>query len=146
MFIVKGRGIFGASGIRHYSSLLSSKKHPLRFESVSVCQNCVVKRNLSTFETAYLKIVSLPAVHHLEDTLASVHDMTGLPWWCSIIVSTSLFRLLLTLPAHVTQQKVMGQHNLYCFLIGQYYLYCLLIGQYFLYCLLIGQYCLYCLP
>ena len=81
----------------------------LRFEATSICQSCAAKRSLSTFETAYLKIVSLPAVHQIEDTLASIHDSTGLPWWGSILLSTSLFRLLLTLPAHVTQQKVMAK-------------------------------------
>ena len=32
--------------------------------------------------------------------------LPGMPWWGTLMASTALFRLLLTLPAHVTQQKV----------------------------------------
>ena len=83
-----------------------------------------------------MKVVSLPIVHHIEDTFAYIHDTTGnwsklnsyvaaapqlfcldldeifcifnlgLPWWSTVMIGTGLFRLLLTLPAHVTQQKV----------------------------------------
>ena len=35
--------------------------------------------------------------------------LSGLPWWGTIMVSTAVFRLLFTLPAHVTQQKVMAK-------------------------------------
>ena len=33
--------------------------------------------SVSTMETMYGKIISLPAVHYIEDTLASIHDSTG---------------------------------------------------------------------
>ena len=36
----------------------------------------------------------------------------GLPWWGSLIVSTGLFRLILTVPAHITQQKVSAKRFL----------------------------------
>jgi len=64
---------------------------------------------MSTVESLYSKLISLPAVHYVEDTLASVHDTMGLPWWATIMLSTGLMRLLLTLPAHITQQKVMAK-------------------------------------
>ena len=35
--------------------------------------------------------------------------LSGLPWWATIMASTAAFRLILTLPAHVTQQKVMAK-------------------------------------
>lgn len=63
-------------------------------------------------ESMYMKLISLPMVHTLEDTLAHVHDTTGLPWWATIMASTAAFRLILTLPAHVTQQKVMAKRYL----------------------------------
>jgi len=69
-------------------------------------------RRVSTFESMYAKMISLPVVHHIEDTLSSIHDFTGFPWWCTIVLSTGLFRLILTLPAHVTQQKVMSKRFL----------------------------------
>ena len=64
---------------------------------------------MSTFESLYLKVVSLPAVHYIEDTMASIHDSTGLPWWATIVITTGTLRLLLTMPAHITQQKVMAK-------------------------------------
>merc|ERR1719342_578223 len=64
---------------------------------------------MSTFESLYLKVVSLPAVHYIEDAMASIHDSTGLPWWATITITTGTLRLLLTMPAHITQQKVMAK-------------------------------------
>ena len=34
-------------------------------------------RNISTLESMYQKLISLPAVHHIEDSLAYIHDATG---------------------------------------------------------------------
>jgi len=68
-----------------------------------------LSKHMSTFESMYFKVISLPPVHYIEDTLASIHDATGLPWGLTIVISTSIMRLLLTLPAHITQQKVMAK-------------------------------------
>ena len=38
-----------------------------------------------------------------------VYFSTGLPWWATIVLSTASLRLLLTLPAHITQQKVLAK-------------------------------------
>jgi len=66
-------------------------------------------RKMSTLDSMFNKMVSLPPVHYMEDTLASVHDTMGLPWWATIMLSTAVMRLALTLPAHITQQKVMAK-------------------------------------
>ena len=34
-------------------------------------------RNVSTLESMYQKLITLPAVHHIEDSLAYIHDATG---------------------------------------------------------------------
>merc|ERR1719369_821867 len=70
------------------------------------------KRQLSTLESLYSKLISLPSVHYIEDTLANMHDNMGLPWWATIMLSTGVMRLILTLPAHITQQKVMAKRYL----------------------------------
>ena len=75
---------------------------------LTLCRN----RQMSTFESMYLKVISLPPVHFMEDTLASVHDTIGLPWWATIMLSTGVLRLMLTMPAHITQQKVMAKRFL----------------------------------
>ena len=67
---------------------------------------------MSTFESLYMKVISLPPVHYIEDSFASIHDTMGLPWWATIILSTGVMRLMLTMPAHITQQKVMGKRYL----------------------------------
>ena len=64
---------------------------------------------MSTIDSMFNKLISLPPVHYMEDTLASVHDTMGLPWWATIMLSTGVMRLVLTLPAHITQQKVMAK-------------------------------------
>lgn len=63
-------------------------------------------RSISTFDSIVLKVASSPAVHFIEDGLASIHDSVGLPWWATIILSTAAARTFIFLPAHITQQKV----------------------------------------
>ena len=113
--------------IRQISILQQPRHHPplLNVQRPPGCQGS--SRSASTVEAMYMKLISLPVVHQLEDTLAQVHDtagvsndtcqdssdvlcvVSGLPWWATIMVTTAVFRLLFTLPAHVTQQKVMAK-------------------------------------
>ena len=62
--------------------------HQHRYHQPTVCSSsgghhdhdlASVRRvsSVSTMETMYGKIISLPAVHYIEDTLASIHDSTG---------------------------------------------------------------------
>lgn len=48
-------------------------------------------------------------VHYMQEGLISVHDLTGLPWWATIILSTFALRTLITLPLTVYQYKIMGR-------------------------------------
>jgi len=96
---------------RAFSSLIDNQRSRITLSPGNIAQNCC-QRNISTFESMYIKVISLPAVHHVEDSLAYFHDTTGLPWWGSLVLSTGIFRLLLTLPAHITQQKVSAKRYL----------------------------------
>ena len=64
---------------RKFSSLSVNQKPRFiyrngNFPSVNIsCRS----RKISTFESLYLKVVSLPAVHYIEDSLAYIHDTTG---------------------------------------------------------------------
>ena len=64
---------------RQFSSLRVNQKPRFiyqngNFPSVNIsCRS----RNISTFESLYLKVISLPAVHYIEDSLAYIHDTTG---------------------------------------------------------------------
>eukprot|EP00092_Neocalanus_flemingeri_P009418 GFUD01010132.1.p1 GENE.GFUD01010132.1~~GFUD01010132.1.p1 ORF type:complete len:348 (-),score=86.68 GFUD01010132.1:718-1761(-) len=106
-------------GLRHqqasqrtFCSLQANYKNnhlqPPPSHTLTLCKT----RHMSTFESLYLKMISLPPVHFMEDTLAHVHDTTGLPWWATVMLSTGVLRLLLTMPAHITQQKVMAKRFL----------------------------------
>ena len=53
---------------RHHPQLLSLHRPP-------GCQGS--SRSVSTMEAMYMKLISLPMVHQLEDTLAQVHDTAG---------------------------------------------------------------------
>ena len=66
----------------------SSLSHKHRHHQPTVCSSsgdhhnhdlASVRRvsSVSTMETMYGKIISLPAVHYIEDILASIHDSTG---------------------------------------------------------------------
>ncbi|XP_039966794.1 cytochrome c oxidase assembly protein COX18, mitochondrial [Bactrocera tryoni] len=51
-------------------------------------------------------------VAYIQDTLTTIHDYSGLTWWASIVVSTILFRTLITLPLAIYQHKIMARLEL----------------------------------
>merc|ERR1719233_1433943 len=79
-----------------------------RNRNVLLVQAC----HLSTLESMYNKFISSPHVHYVEDSMAHFHDMSGIPWFGTIILSTAAFRILLALPAQVTSQKVAAKRFL----------------------------------
>lgn len=48
-------------------------------------------------------------VAYMQEGLKFAHDITGLPWWASIILSTVVLRSVVTLPLTVYQYKIMGR-------------------------------------
>ncbi|XP_018785475.1 PREDICTED: mitochondrial inner membrane protein COX18 [Bactrocera latifrons] len=51
-------------------------------------------------------------VAYIQDTLTTIHDYSGLTWWSSIVVSTILFRTVITLPLAIYQHKIMARLEL----------------------------------
>ncbi|XP_033158158.1 cytochrome c oxidase assembly protein COX18, mitochondrial [Drosophila mauritiana] len=45
-------------------------------------------------------------VAYMQDVLIKIHDYSGLPWWASIVLSTVLFRSVVTLPLTIYQHKI----------------------------------------
>ncbi|SPP85381.1 cytochrome c oxidase assembly protein COX18, mitochondrial [Drosophila guanche] len=45
-------------------------------------------------------------VAYMQDALIQIHDYSGLPWWSSIVLSTFLFRGVVTLPLTIYQHKI----------------------------------------
>lgn len=45
----------------------------------------------------------------MQEAITQLHDMSGLPWWSTIIVSTVLLRGLITFPLSIYQSKVLAK-------------------------------------
>lgn len=58
------------------------------------------------FASVYQSLSTSTPVAYVQQGLIEIHDFTGLPWWLSIVLSTFLFRSLVTLPLTIYQQKI----------------------------------------
>lgn len=68
-------------------------------------------RNFSysaTITNIYDSIASSTPVHYLQQNLIQIHDVTGLPWWATIVLSTVLLRSVL-IPLSIYQNKIMAR-------------------------------------
>lgn len=52
------------------------------------------------------------AVSQVQNLLETIHEVSGLPWWATICVSTVLFRTAITLPLSVYQNKIFARLEL----------------------------------
>lgn len=48
-------------------------------------------------------------VNFMQESLTQLHDLSGLPWWSTIIVSTVLLRGLVTFPLAIYQSKILAK-------------------------------------
>ncbi|XP_063703994.1 cytochrome c oxidase assembly protein COX18, mitochondrial [Culicoides brevitarsis] len=48
-------------------------------------------------------------VHYMQEALTAVHDISGLPWWATIAVSTFALRTVITLPLTVYEYKIISR-------------------------------------
>ncbi|XP_055845985.1 cytochrome c oxidase assembly protein COX18, mitochondrial [Episyrphus balteatus] len=51
-------------------------------------------------------------VAYMQQGLVEIHDFTGLPWWATIVLSTFVFRTLVTLPLTIYSNKIMARIEL----------------------------------
>lgn len=58
------------------------------------------------FASFYQSLSNCAPVSYVQQGLIEIHDFTGLPWWASIVVTTFLFRSLVTLPLTIYQHKI----------------------------------------
>lgn len=54
-------------------------------------------------------VSSSAPVTQMQETLTQLHDMAGLPWWSTIILSTVLLRGAITFPLAIYQSKVLAK-------------------------------------
>lgn len=71
-------------------------------------------KDMSTLDHMFNKVVTSPPVYFIEDTLAHLHDVSGVPWCGVLVLGTAALRVILTLPGQITAQKVASKRiNLY---------------------------------
>jgi mitochondrial inner membrane protein COX18 len=54
-------------------------------------------------------IADSSAVSQVQNMLETIHEVSGLPWWATICVSTIVFRTAITLPLSVYQNKIFAR-------------------------------------
>lgn len=82
----------------------SSRTRPLCYPSVIGTTNGQ-HRNFS-FASFFTTVSNSAPVHHFQEHLVLLHDLTGLPWWATIVVSTVALRTVITLPLAIYSNKV----------------------------------------
>ncbi|XP_067851667.1 cytochrome c oxidase assembly protein COX18, mitochondrial isoform X1 [Heptranchias perlo] len=102
---------------RHSLSLLAVTEGNGVFRSPSVCH----RRTLSLASCSFAAAISAPhpgwyesfadsvPVHLTQDLLTNVQQVTGLPWWASIICTTVALRASVTLPLAVYQMYIIAK-------------------------------------
>lgn len=67
------------------------------------------KRNFSWNQTVidfWQTMSNSTPVAYIQQGLIEIHDITGIPWWSSIVLSTIIFRSVITLPLTIYQNKI----------------------------------------
>uniref|UniRef100_A0A1A9VEA3 Membrane insertase YidC/Oxa/ALB C-terminal domain-containing protein n=1 Tax=Glossina austeni TaxID=7395 RepID=A0A1A9VEA3_GLOAU len=106
---------------RHFSYLNLSFKghHKVIYQANSSQKYTLVKSNQVRFNSTappvetigflaniWQSISNSTPVAYVQQSLVDIHDFTGLPWWSSIVISTILFRSVVTLPLTVYQHEI----------------------------------------
>lgn len=65
------------------------------------------KRNFT--QDLWLSISQSQPVNFLQDATIQLHDISGMPWWSTIIVSTVLLRGFITFPLALYQNKIFAK-------------------------------------
>lgn len=60
-------------------------------------------------EQTYASISNSVPVNFIQDGLLQFHDLTGMPWWATIVTSTILIRTCMTLPLSVYQNYILAK-------------------------------------
>ncbi|XP_062542231.1 cytochrome c oxidase assembly protein COX18, mitochondrial [Armigeres subalbatus] len=57
----------------------------------------------------WLSVSNSTPVAYCQQSLVELHDLSGLPWWASIILSTVLLRTVVTMPLAIYQNKIVAR-------------------------------------
>lgn len=105
---------------RHFSVLQSSRSQKLTSDvnNHQKNQKCLqIQQNrqfsyTSAITTLWQSISNSTPVHYFQQGLVQMHDITGLPWWATVILSTVLLRTVVTLPFAIYQNKISAKIEL----------------------------------
>lgn len=65
-----------------------------------------------TITNLWLTISNSVPVAYFQQGLINVHDISGMPWWATVILSTIFLRTVITVPLAVYQKKIMARLEL----------------------------------
>ncbi len=94
------------------SQAVSIQRCISKYPAIAVCSyNHSVQLNQKrNFTQGFFQALSeSKPVAILQDATINLHDMTGMPWWATIMVSTFLLRGLITFPLSLYQQKILAK-------------------------------------
>lgn len=66
----------------------------------------------TTISNIWITISNSTPVAYFQQGLVSFHDLTGLPWWATIVLSTILLRTCITVPLTIYQNKIVARIEL----------------------------------
>lgn len=92
-------------------------ERPLLSESTSqtLSRNAVNFRHFSissSITSLWITISNSTPVAYFQHGLFTLHDVTGLPWWATILLSTVLLRTCITVPLTIYQNKIVARIEL----------------------------------
>lgn len=105
---------------RNFSVLQSSRSQILtsevnNYQKNQSCLQIQQKRQFSyttAITTLWQSISNSTPVHYFQQGIIQVHDITGLPWWATVIISTVFLRTVVTLPFAIYQNKISARIEL----------------------------------
>lgn len=103
---------------RHFSVLQSSRSQILTSDIKDYQKNQIQFQQNRQFSyttaitTLWQSISNSTPVHYFQQGLVQVHDITGLPWWATVIISTVFLRTVVTLPFAIYQNKISARIEL----------------------------------
>ncbi|XP_017028298.1 cytochrome c oxidase assembly protein COX18, mitochondrial [Drosophila kikkawai] len=84
----------------------TSNHRPASTEAAVTAATSVQVANASGMVGFWQTLSNSTPVAYMQDALIQIHDYSGLPWWASIVLSTFLFRSVVTLPLTVYQHRI----------------------------------------
>ncbi|XP_039489155.1 cytochrome c oxidase assembly protein COX18, mitochondrial [Drosophila santomea] len=90
----------------YQGTALANPTYNRRLASTEAAATSVQLANAGGLVGYWQTLSNSTPVAYMQDVLIKIHDYSGLPWWASIVLSTFLFRSVVTLPLTIYQHKI----------------------------------------